>query len=101
MTPRLRAWVVGGVRSCPTPDVTSLRGLMIIPGAPVRSSVHRNARALVAADENDLGVSRNDPDALVLVATRPPAPAYPDPAAIRGLPANHARGINYTRMLRI
>ena len=81
--------------------VIKLRGRLVIPRAPARAAVHRDDRALVAPEQNDLRIVRIDPDVLIIVAAGRAAPAVPGLAAVGRFPADHARGINDVWILRI
>src|SRR5581483_1986273 len=51
-------------------DVIELRGRLVVPRAPCASTVHRYRRALIDAQEDDVGIFRIDPDGVVIVTTR-------------------------------
>src|SRR5450755_343949 len=86
--------VVGG-------DVINLRGGLVVPGTPGLATVHCDDCALVAGDQDDLGIDGIDPDVLVIVATGRAAKAGPGLAAVDGLPGDGRGHVNDVGVLRI
>jgi hypothetical protein len=78
-----------------------LRGRLVVPRAPALSAVHSDDRALVRAQQNDVGIIWIDPNILVIVAARRATPAVPGFAAVRRLPTNDAGRVNNLRIFRI
>ena len=78
-----------------------LRGRLVIPRAPALSAIHGDDRALVRAQQNDVGIIRIDPNVLVIVAAGRAAPAVPGFAAVRRFPTNDAGRVNDLRIFRI
>src|SRR5262249_56189692 len=69
-------------------DVIQLCRRLVVPRAPTLSAVHGNDRALIRAQQNDVGIIRIDPNILIIVATGRAAPAVPGLAAVRRFPTN-------------
>ena len=78
-----------------------LRRWLVVPTAPRSAPVGRYDRALVAPEENDLGIIRIDPNVLIIIATGCAAKTSPRLAAIGRLPTDCAGGIDHFRILRI
>src|SRR6185312_6827074 len=67
-------------------DLVHRGGRLVVPGAPGLATVHRDDRALVAVDRDDVGIVRIDPGLLVIVAARRATQSGPCLAAVGGLP---------------
>src|SRR4029077_10618032 len=61
--------------------VVELRRRLVVPGAPRLAAVHRDDRALIAADQNDARIVGVDPEPVVVVAARRAAPSRKRAAA--------------------
>src|SRR5439155_6986194 len=81
--------------------VIQLRGRLVVPRAPALAAVHRDDRALVRAQQNDVGIIRVNPNILVIVAAGRAAPTVPGFAAVRRFPTNDAGRVNDLRIFRI
>src|SRR5439155_24276256 len=51
-------------------DVVELRRRLVVPRAPRRAPVHRDEGALIAGEQDDVGIVRVDPQTVVVVAPR-------------------------------
>src|SRR6476620_11418051 len=63
-------------------DMIQLRGRLVVPRAPALPAIHGDDRALVRAQQNDVGSIRIDPNILIIVAAGRAAPAVPGFAAV-------------------
>src|ERR1700733_10639198 len=63
-------------------DMINLRGGLVVPGTPGRSSVDGDERALIAYEKNNVWVVRIDPEILIVVAAGSAAEAKPGFAAV-------------------
>ena len=79
--------VVGG-------DVIHLRGGLVVPGAPRLAAVDGDDGALIAGDEDGVGVVGIDPDVLVIVAAGGAAEAGPRLAGVGGFPGDGAGDVD-------
>src|SRR5450755_2167343 len=82
-------------------DVINLRGGLVVPGTPGLPAIHGDDCALVAGDQDDLGIDRIDPDVLVIVATGRAAKAGPGFAAVGRLPRDGRGHVNDVGVLGI
>src|SRR6185437_8772423 len=62
-----------------------LRRRLVIPGAPGAAAVYGDGCALIDPQQNDVGILRVDPDAVVIVSTRRTLPRIEVLAAVGGL----------------
>src|SRR5438093_6931640 len=82
-------------------DVIKLRGRLVVPGAPGLPAVHGDEGALVAHEQNDVGVVGVDPEVLVVVAAGRTANAAPSLAAVGRAPGHDAGAIDHVGILRV
>ncbi len=75
-------------------DVIHLRGGLVVPGAPGFAAVDGDDGALIAHDEDDIGVVGVDPDALVIVAAGGAAESGPGFAGVGGFPGDGAGDVD-------
>src|ERR1035438_4876915 len=73
--------------------VIHLRGRLVVPGTPRLAAVHRDNRALIAHNQENVRMLRIDPDLLIIVAAGRAANSSPGLAGIRGFPRHHARAV--------
>ncbi len=62
--------------------VIKLRSRLVVPGAPRLAAVHRDQRALIGDEKNDVGMVRINPQVLIIVAARCAPNTFPGPAAV-------------------
>ena len=84
-----------------TADVINLRGGLVVPGTPGCSAVDGDQRALIADQENNVGIVGIDPEILIVVAAGSAAKAEPGFAAVGGLHGHSACAIDHVRIFRI
>src|SRR5205809_1530068 len=82
-------------------DVVELRRRLVVPRAPRRSPVHRDDGALIAGEQDDVGIVRVDPQTVVVVAPRRTPECGEGPAAVAGLPGYDVRYIQDVGVLRV
>ena len=75
-------------------DVVHLRGGLVVPGTPRFAAVDGDDGALIAHDEDDIGVVGVDPDALVIVAAGGAAESGPGLAGVGGFPGDGAGDVD-------
>ncbi len=78
-----------------------LRGGLVVPRTPGLTAVYRDDGALIADQQNDLGVIRIDPEILIIVAARRAAEASPRLGSICRFPCHRAGDIDHVGILRI
>ena len=72
-----------------------------VPVAPRESAVGRDHRALVGDGEDDVGVARVDPHALVVVTAGRAAYGRPIDAAVLGAPHHRGRAVHHVLVLAV
>src|SRR5216117_2906668 len=75
-------------------DVIELGRGLVVPRAPGRAAVHRHDRALVAGEEDDVGLGRIDPEPMVVVPARGAAKRGERLPPIAGLPSHDVRHVD-------
>ena len=86
--------VVGG-------DVKHLRRRLVVPEAPGLAAVHRNRRALIGCNQDDVGVVRVDPDRVVVVAAGRALDRRERAPAVGGSIRRRVRGVHDVGILRV
>ena len=90
----VRKRVVGG-------DVVELRRRLVVPRTPRLAAVDRDDGSLVGGDEDDVGIVRVDPEALIVVATGRAADRLERAATVGGLPHHDGTGKDNVRVVRV
>src|SRR5207237_7757405 len=74
--------------------VIHLRGRLVVPRAPGLATIHCNGRVLVTGNQDDVGIFRIDPDAVVVVSSGRAFDGGEVLAAIGGAIAGSIRNVN-------
>jgi len=82
-------------------DMVELCRGLVVPRAPRLAAVDRDDGALIAREEDDVGIVRIDPEAVVVVAARRAPQRAEGLAAVRGLPRHDVRHVHDIGVLRI
>src|SRR5713101_2766549 len=81
--------------------VIKLRCGLVVPGTPGAASVDTDNRALVADEQNDVGVVRINPNVLVVVAAGRAFDSRPRFTAIGRTPGHDTGAVNHVGILRV
>src|SRR5713101_602819 len=82
-------------------NVVHGRGRLVVPRAPGFAAIHADDRALVTGNQNNFGISRVNPDLLVVVAARRSADSRPALAPVLRFPGDDAGAVNNVRIPRV